>query len=62
MGGASLSEGEGTVIGSLVGALIMGVVRNGLNLLNVPAYWQKVAIGSIILVAVLVDVARRRNH
>jgi len=62
MGGASLSGGEGTVIGSLVGALIMGVVRNGLNLLNVPAYWQKVAIGSIILVAVLVDVARRRNH
>jgi ribose transport system permease protein len=62
MGGASLSGGEGTVGGSLIGALIMGVVRNGLNLLNVSAYWQKVAIGSIILVAVLVDVARRRNR
>ena len=62
MGGASLSGGEGTVAGSLVGALIMGVVRNGLNLLNVSAYWQKVAIGSIILVAVLVDVTRRRNR
>lgn len=62
MGGASLSGGEGTIVGSLVGALIMGVVRNGLNLLNVSAYWQKVAIGSIILLAVLVDSLRRRKH
>ena len=63
MGGASLSGGEGTIAGSLVGALIMGVVRNGLNLLNVSAYWQKVAIGSIILLAVLVDSLRKRkNH
>jgi len=62
MGGASLSGGEGTIGGSLVGALIMGVVRNGLNLLNVSSYWQKVAIGSIILVAVLLDVGRRRRN
>jgi len=62
MGGASLSGGEGTIIGSLVGALIMGVVRNGLNLLNVSAYWQKVAIGSIILLAVLVDSLRKRKN
>jgi ribose transport system permease protein len=62
MGGASLSGGEGTIWGSLVGALIMGVVRNGLNLLNVSSYWQKVAIGGIILVAVLFDVGRRRRH
>jgi len=62
MGGASLSGGEGTIWGSLVGALIMGVVRNGLNLLNVSAYWQKAAIGSIILVAVWLDVSRRRRH
>jgi len=62
MGGASLSGGEGTIIGSLVGALIMGVVRNGLNLLNVSAYWQKVAIGSIILLAVLVDSLRRKKR
>src|SRR5687767_695898 len=53
MGGASLAGGEGTAGGSLVGALLMGVVRNGLNLLNVSAYWQKAAIGSIILGAVL---------
>jgi ribose transport system permease protein len=59
MGGVSLAGGEGTVWGALVGALIMGVVRNGLNLLDVSAYWQKTAIGSIILMAVLVDVAWR---
>jgi len=62
MGGASLSGGEGTIFGSLVGALIMGVVRNGLNLLNVSAYWQKVAIGSIILLAVLVDSIRKKDR
>ena len=62
MGGASLSGGEGTIVGSLVGALIMGVVRNGLNLLNVSAYWQKVAIGGIILLAVLVDSLRKKKR
>jgi ribose transport system permease protein len=61
MGGASLSGGEGTIAGSLVGALIMGVVRNGLNLLNVSSYWQKVAIGTIILLAVLVDSLRKKK-
>jgi ribose transport system permease protein len=62
MGGASLSGGEGTMAGALVGALIMGVVRNGLNLLNVSAYWQKAAIGSIILAAVMIDVVRKRKR
>jgi len=62
MGGASLAGGEGTMAGSLIGALIMGVVRNGLNLLNVSAYWQKSAIGAVILAAVLVDVSRRRRR
>ena len=62
MGGASLSGGVGTIPGSLIGALIMAVVRNGLNLLNVSSYWQKVAIGSIILLAVLVDSLRRRDR
>jgi ribose transport system permease protein len=62
MGGASLSGGEGTMAGALVGALIMGVVRNGLNLLNVSSYWQKSAIGSIILAAVMIDVIRRRRR
>jgi ribose transport system permease protein len=61
IGGASLLGGAGSVIGTLVGALIMGVLRNGLNLLGVSSYVQQVAIGAVIIVAVLVDVALRRR-
>ena len=61
IGGASFFGGVGTVGGTLVGALIMGVLRNGLNLLNVSAYWQTVVIGIVIVVAVWVDVWRQRK-
>lgn len=60
IGGASFFGGVGTVSGTLVGALIMGVLRNGLNLMNVSAYWQTVVIGVVIVVAVWVDVVRQR--
>lgn len=60
IGGASFFGGVGTVSGTLVGALIMGVLRNGLNLLNVSASWQTVVIGVVIVGAVLVDVIRKR--
>lgn len=60
IGGASFFGGVGTVGGTLVGALIMGVLRNGLNLLNVSAYWQTVVIGVVIVAAVWVDVVRQR--
>jgi len=60
IGGASFLGGVGTVSGTLVGALIMGVLRNGLNLLNVSAAWQTVVIGTVIVAAVWVDVARQR--
>ena len=60
IGGASFFGGVGTVSGTLVGALIMGVLRNGLNLLNVSAYWQTVTIGVVIVAAVWVDVIRQR--
>jgi ribose transport system permease protein len=60
IGGASFFGGMGTVAGTLVGALIMGVLRNGLNLLNVSSYWQTVVIGVVIVVAVWVDVVRQR--
>ncbi|MCX5758618.1 MAG: ABC transporter permease, partial [Candidatus Hydrogenedentes bacterium] len=63
IGGTSLSGGQGTVLGTLLGALIMGVVRNGLNLTAVDYNVQKVVIGSIIIAAVSVDVlARRLGH
>jgi len=60
IGGASFFGGVGTVWGTLVGALIMGVLRNGLNLLDVSAYWQTTVIGVVIVIAVWVDVLRQR--
>lgn len=61
IGGASFFGGEGTVWGTLIGALIMAVLRNGLNLLNVSPDWQTVAIGAVIILAVYVDVLRRQR-
>jgi ribose/xylose/arabinose/galactoside ABC-type transport system permease subunit len=61
IGGTSLMGGSGTVVGTLIGALIMGVLRNGLNLLGVSSYLQQVAIGGVIIVAVLLDMALRRR-
>ena len=61
IGGTSLSGGQGGVIGWLIGALIMGVVRNGLNLLLVSSHWQRVILGIIILAAVTVDVLRKKG-
>jgi ribose/xylose/arabinose/galactoside ABC-type transport system permease subunit len=61
IGGTSLLGGSGSVAGTLVGALIMGTLRNGLNLLGVSSYVQQVAIGVVIVAAVLVDVALRRR-
>jgi ribose transport system permease protein len=61
IGGASLLGGSGSVTGTLIGALIMSVLRNGLNLLGVSSYVQQIAIGAVIIVAVLVDMALRRR-
>ena len=55
IGGTSLLGGSGTVTGTLVGALIMGVLRNGLNLLGISSFLQQVVIGAVIIAAVLVD-------
>ena len=61
IGGASFFGGVGTVWGTLIGALIMGVLRNGLTLLNVSPNWQKVVIGVVIVAAVWIDVLRQRT-
>lgn len=61
IGGASLAGGVGKISGTLVGALILAVIRNGLNLLNVSSFWQQVVIGLVIAVAVGIDVLRRKN-
>ncbi len=62
IGGTSLLGGEGTLVGALIGALIMGVLRNGLNLLNVSSFFQQVVIGAVIIVAVLIDMSLKRRH
>jgi ribose transport system permease protein len=58
VGGASFFGGRGSVVNALVGALILGVVRNGLDLLDVSAFYQQVAIAMVILASVELDVAR----
>jgi ribose/xylose/arabinose/galactoside ABC-type transport system permease subunit len=60
IGGASFFGGRGTVLGVLAGVLIMGLLRNGLNLTNVSVFWQQVLIGLVIILAVYIDVLRRR--
>jgi ribose/xylose/arabinose/galactoside ABC-type transport system permease subunit len=61
IGGTSLMGGEGTLAGTLVGALIMGVLRNGLNLLGVSSFLQQIVIGAVIVIAVLVDTVLKRQ-
>ncbi|MBA2527546.1 MAG: ribose ABC transporter permease, partial [Pyrinomonadaceae bacterium] len=61
IGGTSLLGGEGTVLGTLIGALIMAVLRNGLNLLGVSSFIQQIVIGSVIIVAVLIDMGLKRR-
>jgi ribose transport system permease protein len=61
IGGTNLFGGEGGVFGSVIGAFIMGVLGNGLNLLNVSAFWQRVILGLIIVGVVVFDQWRRRR-
>jgi len=61
IGGTSLVGGEGTIAGTLIGALIMGVLRNGLNLLGVSSFVQQTVIGSVIIIAVLIDMALKKS-
>lgn len=60
IGGTSLNGGIGTIWGTIVGALIIGVLNNGMDLLNVNAYWQTIVKGSIIVIAVIID--QRKNQ
>lgn len=62
IGGTSLMGGEGSLGGTLVGALIMGVLRNGLNLLGVSSFVQQIVIGAVIVGAVLVDTLLKRHR
>ncbi|NRD26355.1 ABC transporter permease [Frigoribacterium sp. VKM Ac-2836] len=62
IGGASLAGGVGRISGTIIGALVLVVIRNGLNLLNVTSFWQQVVIGLVIALAVGVDVLRRKTR
>ena len=61
IGGTSLTGGRGSLAGTFAGALLMRVIRNGLNIINVDSNWQRVAIGSIIVVAVAFDEIQKRR-
>lgn len=61
VGGTSLAGGEGKVLGTLVGALIIAVIQNGMNLTGVESYTQKVVLGLVILGAVLLDMLKKRT-
>jgi ribose transport system permease protein len=60
VGGTSLSGGEGKILGTLIGAFIIAVIQNGMNLMNIESYTQKVILGLVILLAVLLD--RIKQH
>jgi ribose transport system permease protein len=62
IGGTSLMGGEGTLLGTLIGALIMGVLRNGLNLLGVSSFLQQIIIGMVIIIAVLFDTMIKKKN
>ena len=60
VGGTSLAGGQGKIVGTLIGALIIGVIRNGMNLTGVEAHMQSVVYGVVILIAVMVDQLKGR--
>ncbi len=61
IGGASLAGGEGSVLGSLLGVLLMALLANGLNLLGINVYWQTIVTGSVLVIAVAADAINRRR-
>jgi len=62
IGGTSLSGGEGTILGTVIGAFIISTLTNGLRILSVPQEWQTVVTGAIVILAVYLDIVRRRRE
>lgn len=61
LGGTSLTGGKGSIIGTVIGALIIGTLNNGLQIMSIPQEWQNVILGVVILLAVYADMARKRS-
>ena len=62
IGGTSLSGGEGTILGTVIGAFVISVLTNGLRIMSVPQEWQIVITGAIVILAVYADTLRKRNQ
>ena len=62
IGGASMEGGSGTVIGTICGIMVIYTVKNGMSLLSINAYWQQVAQGAIILLAIFLDIIRKKQR
>lgn len=62
IGGTSLSGGQGTISGTIIGAFIMSVLTNGLRIMGVKQEWQTVVIGLVVILAVFIDIYRRRRQ
>jgi D-xylose transport system permease protein len=62
LGGTSTLGGEGTIVGAMIGALIMASLTNGLQIMNVPAAWQYVLSGMVLVIAVMIDVKMKQNR
>jgi len=62
IGGTSLSGGEGTILGTVIGAFVISILTNGLRILSVPQEWQTVVTGAIVVLAVYLDIVRRRRQ
>lgn len=60
IGGTSLMGGIGTIGGTIIGAFIMSILKNGLNLMGVSQFWQMVAMGTVVIAAVYLDTLRKK--
>ncbi|MGI6084790.1 MAG: ABC transporter permease, partial [Acetivibrionales bacterium] len=61
LGGTSFSGGIGKIGGTIIGVLVIGVLNNGLNLLNINSFWQLIAKGIVILLAVYIDIIKKKS-
>jgi len=62
IGGTSLMGGKGTILGDLIGTLIMASLENGMSIMNMSVFWQYIVKGLVLILAVYVDVASKKNN